>query len=140
MKTLFRILFFFFLVTQICFAQWQISKIESKSSYPSSIFSNTSLDIDSLINITMATYHLPGLSACIVRDGEIIWTGAYGYADIQNSRSVTGSTLFSIASLSKTFVCTALMQLWENGLFELDEDINNHLPFQVRIPIILTIQ
>ena len=134
MKTLFRILFFFLLVTQISFAQWQISKIESQSDYPSSIFSNTSLDIDSLINITMATYHLPGLSACIVRDGEIIWTGAYGYADIQNSRSVTGSTLFSIASLSKTFVCTALMQLWENGLFELDEDINNHLPFQVRNP------
>lgn len=134
MEKLLKIYFFFLLTTQICFGQWQISKIESQSDYPSSIFSNTSLNIDSLINITMTTYHLPGLSACIVRDGEIIWTGAYGYADIQNSRSVTDSTLFCVASLSKTFVCTALMQLWENGLFEFDEDINNHLPFQVRNP------
>lgn len=97
------------------------------------ILSDTT-QIDSLILSTMNTYHIPGLSACIVRDGQIIWTGAYGYADIDHNIEVTDSTLFKLASLSKPFVGTALMQLWENGLFEIDEDINNYLPFQVQNP------
>lgn len=53
----------------------------------------------------------PGLSACIIRDGKIISTGAYGCANIQNNKMVTEPTLFSIASLSKPIVGTALMQL-----------------------------
>jgi len=93
-----------------------------------------STQIDSFIISTMNTYHIPGVSACIIRDGQLIWNGAYGYADIDNNIEVTDSTLFKLASLSKPFVGTALMQLWENGLFELDEDINNYLPFQVRNP------
>ena len=80
MKTFIQILFFFLMVTQICFAQWESSSSESKSNYPSLELSNFSFDIDSLITITMNNYHIPGLSACLVRDGELIWKGAYGYA------------------------------------------------------------
>ena len=134
MKQLLQTLFFFLLVTQICFAQLGLSRSESKSEYPSTKFSDFSFNVDSLITTTMANYHIPGLSACIVRDSEIIWSGAYGWANIQGGKLVTDTTLFSIASLSKPFVGTAIMQLWENGLFELDEDINNYLPFQVRNP------
>ncbi len=49
MKTLIQTLFFFLLVTQICFAQWESSRSESKSDYPSLELSNFSVDIDSLI-------------------------------------------------------------------------------------------
>lgn len=134
MKTLIQTLFFFLLVTQICLAQLQLNRSESHSEYPSINLFNSSVDIDSFITATMDTFHIPGLSACIVRDGEIIWKDAYGYADIDNNRQVTDSTLFKLASVSKPFTGTALMQLWENGLFDLDEDINNHLPISVRNP------
>lgn len=134
MKTLIQTLFFFLIVTQICLAQLQLNRSESHSEYPSINLFNASVDIDSFITATMDTFHIPGLSACIVRDGEIIWKDAYGYADIDNNRQVTDSTLFKLASVSKPFTATALMQLWENGLFDLDEDINNHLPFSVRNP------
>jgi CubicO group peptidase (beta-lactamase class C family) len=134
MKTLIQTLFFFLLVAQICLAQLQSNRSESHSEYPSINLFNSSVDIDSFITATMDTFHIPGLSACIVRDGEIIWKGAYGYADIANNRQVTNSTLFKLASVSKPFTATALMQLWENGFFDLDEDINNHLPFSVRNP------
>jgi CubicO group peptidase (beta-lactamase class C family) len=134
MKTLIQTLFFFSLVTQICLAQLQFNRSESPSEYPSINPFNSSVDIDSFITATMDTFHIPGLSACIVRDGEIIWKDAYGYADIDNNRQVTNSTLFKLASVSKPFTGTALMQLWDNGLFDLDEDINNHLPISVRNP------
>lgn len=85
MRTLIQTLFFFLLVTQIGFTQWKVPNSKSASDYSSQNISNDSFDIDSLITTTMTTYHIPGLSACIVRDGEIIWTGTYGYADIQNN-------------------------------------------------------
>ena len=120
MKTLIQTLFFFLLVTQICLAQLQLNRSHSQSECPSINLFNSSVDIDSFITATMDTFHIPGLSACIVRDGEIIWKDAYGYADIDNNRQVTNSTLFKLASVSKPFTGTALMQLMENSSSKMD--------------------
>ncbi|MBI5476338.1 MAG: serine hydrolase [Ignavibacteriales bacterium] len=96
---------------------------------------NSSSNVDSFIIATMNSYHIPGVSACIIKDGNIVWIGAYGYADIERNIKVTDSTLFLVASLSKPVTATALMQLWESGRFKLDEDVNHYLPFQVRNPL-----
>ncbi len=134
MQRFLRILIFFLLLMQICFAQLELSSSQSRLKYSSTNY-NSLTNIDSFITATMSTTNVPGLSACIVRDGEIIWKGAYGYADIANNIEVTDSTLFKIASLSKTITGAALMQLWEAGLFELDDNINDYLnDFQVHIP------
>ena len=77
---------------------------------------------------------VPGLAAAIVKDGRIVCTGAAGMADIGANRPVTEDTLFLIASVSKTVTATALMQLGERGAFNLDEDINRFLPFDVALP------
>jgi len=90
--------------------------------------------LDSFILAKMDQYHFPGIQACIVKDDQIIWKGDYGYANIEENRLVTDSTLFILCSVSKPVTATALMQLWEDGLFGLDDDINNYLPFQVRNP------
>jgi CubicO group peptidase (beta-lactamase class C family) len=82
----------------------------------------------------MEQYHYPGLQACIVKDAQIIWKGNYGYADLEQSKLVDDSTLFLIMSTSKPVTGTAIMQLWEKGLFELDNDVNDYLPFEVRNP------
>jgi CubicO group peptidase (beta-lactamase class C family) len=95
---------------------------------------NSSAYLDSFITAKMEQYHFPGLQAVIVKDDQIIWKGAYGYANIAQNRLVTDSTLFYIASVSKTVTATALMQLWEQGLFNLDDDVNDYLPFPVRNP------
>jgi CubicO group peptidase (beta-lactamase class C family) len=91
-------------------------------------------ELDSFIVEIMESEHIPGLAACAIKDGEIIWTGAYGYAYVENETKVADTTLFTLASVSKTITATALMQLWENGWFDLDEDINNFLPFEVTNP------
>ncbi|MFW9770076.1 MAG: serine hydrolase domain-containing protein, partial [Candidatus Thorarchaeota archaeon] len=89
------------------------------------------LALDSAIEATMATYHMPGLSACVIVGDEIVWTGAYGYMDAAQTIPIGDTTLFRLASISKTVVSTAILQLWENGLVDLDADINDYLPFNV---------
>jgi CubicO group peptidase (beta-lactamase class C family) len=91
-------------------------------------------ELDSVISANMAQYHIPGLTACVVHGGEVVWNNAYGVADVNQGVPVTDSTLFMIASTSKAVVAAALMQLWEGGLFGLDDNINDYLPFAVNNP------
>ena len=93
-------------------------------------------ELDSLITATMGTYHIPGLTALILKNGSIAWNRNYGYADIALNKPVKDSTLFHMASISKTIMITALMQLWEDGLFDLEDNINDYLQpeFQVHNP------
>jgi CubicO group peptidase (beta-lactamase class C family) len=90
--------------------------------------------LDSFIIDYMDTHHIPGLAACLVKDGENIFTGSYGYADFDRNIPVSEGTLFMLASISKTVTATALMQLYESGAFELDDYINDYLPFDVIHP------
>ena len=78
--------------------------------------------------------NVPGLAAAIVKNDRIICIAVAGMADIQQDRRVTPDTIFLIASVSKTITATALMQLHEQGKFQLGEDINKYLPFRIRVP------
>ncbi len=91
-------------------------------------------ELDAYIEQFMTEYHIPGVVACVVKSDRLAWTGVYGYADIVADVPAADSTLFMLASISKTFVATALMQCWENGLIGLDSDINSYLPFDVINP------
>jgi CubicO group peptidase (beta-lactamase class C family) len=93
-----------------------------------------SAEVDSFILSTMDTYHIQGVAAAVAKDGRIVWTGSYGYAIIDQDVRVADTTLFMLASISKTFTGAALLQLWEAGLFDLDDDINDYLPFAVFNP------
>jgi len=90
--------------------------------------------LDSFILAKMQQYHFPGLQACIVNRDSLLWKGNYGYANITQNKLVTDSTIFYLASVSKPVTGTAIMQLWEQGSFGLDDDINNYLPFAIRNP------
>jgi CubicO group peptidase (beta-lactamase class C family) len=90
--------------------------------------------LDALLTANMAEAHMPGLAACIVKGGKVAWCNGYGLADIEANRAVTPDTVFLIASVSKTVTAVALMQLWENGAFELDDDVAMALPFAVDHP------
>lgn len=78
--------------------------------------------------------YIPGLAACIIANGKIFRMKTYGYADVENEIDVDENTLFMLASVSKTFTATALMQLYENGEFDLDDPVNENLPFTVENP------
>ncbi len=92
--------------------------------------------LDSIIINTMLDYHVPGLAALIVKHDSIVWSRNYGYANIGLNRPVEDSNLFLMASISKTIMVTAFMQLWEDGLVNLDDNVNDYLQpdFQVVNP------
>ena len=86
------------------------------------------------IESTMETHLIPGLSISIVKDENIVWERHLGYANINDEISVDENTMFILSSISKTVTATALMQLFENELFDLDDDIDDYLPFDVNHP------
>ena len=90
------------------------------------------------IESTMEAYAIPGLAISIVKGENIVWEKYFGYANIDENINVNSSTLFMLASISKTVTATALMQLYEEGLFLLDDDIDDYLPFDVNHPDYLT--
>jgi CubicO group peptidase (beta-lactamase class C family) len=83
----------------------------------------------------MEKERVPGLAACIVKGDRIVWSRGYGMANLTKKIPFTpDQTLFQIASISKTFTATAIMQLRDKGLFQLDDDVNTFLDFSVRNP------
>lgn len=77
---------------------------------------------------------IPGATVSVVRDGEVLFAKGYGEADVEAGEPVVADeTLFRIASTSKLFTSTAVMQLVEEGKLDLDRDVNAYLD-DVQIP------
>ena len=89
---------------------------------------------DMKISFLMRIAGFPSLSACIIKDDQIIWSKGYGYYNLPEQKSATVDTNYLLASITKTIVGTALMQLYEQGLFSLDDDVNTFLPFDLQNP------
>jgi CubicO group peptidase (beta-lactamase class C family) len=134
MKTFLKILFFFLLVTQICFAQLEFFNNEQKQNTSFEQLTDNftvnldSLMLDSIITAYMNSENIPGAATLIIKNNEVVWNKNYGYRNLENQLPVDDSTLFLMASISKTILATAIMQLWENGLIELNNSINEYLP------------
>tara|TARA_B100000795_G_C22752770_1_gene420148 strand:- start:70 stop:1341 length:1272 start_codon:yes stop_codon:yes gene_type:complete len=93
-----------------------------------------SAELDTFIQDQMVLNDIPGLSACIVKDNQVIWKAAYGTANFNANLAVTTQTEFTLASISKLFTATACAQLWETGLLDIDTDINNYIPITIINP------
>jgi CubicO group peptidase (beta-lactamase class C family) len=91
-------------------------------------------DLDNYFNNIILQYNFVSLGACLIKDDKIIWNGAYGYADRELKKQLKTDDIFHLASLSKTITATALMQLYEKELFNLDDDISTYIPVKVRNP------
>ena len=89
--------------------------------------------LDSAIVSYQNHYRVAGIATMIIKDNKIIWSKNYGYRDLQNQLPVEDSTFFLMASISKTIVATAVMQLWEKGMIDLNKDVNNYLPSDVTV-------
>ena len=86
------------------------------------------------IESTMNTYIIPGLQISIVKGGNIVWNKHFGYANIHENILVDENTMFILSSASKTITATALMHLFQQNLFSLDDNVNDHLLFDINHP------
>ncbi|SHJ09782.1 CubicO group peptidase, beta-lactamase class C family [Aquimarina spongiae] len=91
--------------------------------------------LDSLITYTMESEHIVGASYIIVKDGKTLLKKGYGYTTLgKNSKPVNpDSTIFRIGSITKTFTATALLQLKDRNLINLNKDVNQYLK-SVKVP------
>jgi CubicO group peptidase (beta-lactamase class C family) len=96
-----------------------------------------SLDVlnfmDGLVETHLRDKHIAGATACVVKDGKILFAKGYGFADEKKRIPVVaGETLFRIGSISKLFTWTSVMQLVQQGKLDLNKDINTYLKeFQI---------
>ncbi|HCH63487.1 MAG TPA: hypothetical protein DFR83_11825, partial [Deltaproteobacteria bacterium] len=91
-------------------------------------------ELDAQLQQIMADAYIPGMSACIISDGAVVWCGAYGWANIEAGIPVETHTPFMLASVSKLFTATALMMAYDEGSFELDDPVAPVLDFPFAHP------
>jgi CubicO group peptidase (beta-lactamase class C family) len=74
-----------------------------------------------------------GLSIGIVYDQQLVWAQGFGHADVERKTAATPQTIYRIASITKLFTSTAILQLRDAGKLQLDDPLSKHLPwFQIK--------
>jgi CubicO group peptidase (beta-lactamase class C family) len=81
-----------------------------------------------LIEAEMRRWTIPGLSLAVVRDRQVVCAAGFGWANRERSKPAAPHTVYPLASITKTFVATAVMMLVEDGALELDRAITEILP------------
>jgi serine beta-lactamase-like protein LACTB, mitochondrial len=71
---------------------------------------------------------IPGFAIAVAVDGRIVWSEAFGYADLEAKRAATPATQFRIGSVSKPLTATAIAQLFETGNLDLDAPVQRYVP------------
>jgi CubicO group peptidase (beta-lactamase class C family) len=84
--------------------------------------------IDKMCTEAIQSGDLPGIVSMVVRNGKIVHWKAYGMADNQAGRTLKRDDIFRIASQTKAITSTAVMMLWEEGKFRLDDPISKFIP------------
>ncbi len=87
------------------------------------MFENLKKFCDSFLEIDV-----PGFDLAVYKDGECILRHMNGYSDLENKIKMNGKEKYNIYSCSKVITCTAALQLWEKGLFSLEDKLSDYMP------------
>lgn len=109
--------------TSNTFHQWPKSIPESVG-----MSSSRLANLDSIFIQHIEQERIPGMVALIVRNGFVVYEKAFGNADPQTNEPYQTDNIFRIASQTKAITATAVMMLWEKGLFNLDDPISEYIP------------
>lgn len=82
--------------------------------------------LETLLESLRQELKIPAYSAAIVKDQKVIWAKGFGYADLENKVPATEHTAYHLASLTKTFASTILMQLVQDGKIKLDDPVSKY--------------
>ena len=116
-QSLYTLVFTAFLVMQVCQESYsQAAKAETE------------------IKEIMKELDVVGLSVAVVKKGKIIYNNSFGLKDIATNTPLANNHIFRIASISKSFSATSIMQLVEAGKLSLDDDFSKLVGFTVRNP------
>jgi CubicO group peptidase (beta-lactamase class C family) len=85
------------------------------------------LDLQAKVTRVLDRWPSAGLAVGVIREGSLEWFLGHGVADLETEEPVTKETVFRVGSISKTVTAIAVMQLWEQGLVDLDAPANDFL-------------
>jgi CubicO group peptidase (beta-lactamase class C family) len=84
-------------------------------------------DIDAFVKGWMETQHVPAVSVAVVRDGALIKSEGYGFADVEHRVPARPDTVFKIGSVSKQFIATGIMLLVQDGRLAVGDTVSKYL-------------
>lgn len=90
--------------------------------------------VETRIDSVMKKFEMVGLSVAVAKKGKIIYAHSFGKKNIETNASLSNADIFRIASISKSFSATSIMQLAEAGKLSLSDDVSNLIGFNVRNP------
>ena len=91
-------------------------------------------ELDQWLEEELDLQYIPAMAVLAFDDAEILYENYLGQSTRETGLPLEGDHLFLLASISKTITATALLQQYDQGKFQLDDPINNHLPFRVEVP------
>ena len=89
---------------------------------------------DEAIQGILEQFDAVGISAAVVKDGQIVYSNAFGYKNLETQAPLEKDNFMRIASISKSFTATSLLQLVDKGLLSLDADVSDLIGFKIRNP------
>jgi D-alanyl-D-alanine carboxypeptidase len=85
-------------------------------------------EVEAYVRADMGKRRTPGLSIAVVRDGKVVLTKGYGFADLEHRARATPATVYQLASVTKQFTGAAVQMLIEDGKLALSDAVTKHLP------------
>jgi CubicO group peptidase (beta-lactamase class C family) len=95
---------------------------------------NSVAEYENYINQEIKDQGIPAISVLIFKENQTLYEGYFGKSNIEQNTDLKSDDIFLLASISKVVTATALLQLYEDGEFSLDDNINDYLPFHVVHP------
>lgn len=120
------LLFIFFQATLA--QQTAVSELPTASPQTVGISPDRLSRIEAMLENAVSQQQIPGAVALIARKGKVVFHKAFGQADNSEGQELDKNAIFRIASQTKAITATAVMILWEEGLFRLDDPISKYIP------------
>ena len=85
--------------------------------------------LEPVIKQVMQQAGMPGLAIAVVENQNIVYSAGFGVKNLNSKQQMSASALFHMASITKPFVATSIMQLWEKGKIDLEAPVVTYLPY-----------
>lgn len=118
----------FFLILLFPFYSWGQEKNNSLKLENLGIYKDSLNKMNNYFHSLVDKDSLAGIQTAVMKNGELIHFDSYGYADIENREKIDEKSIFRIFSMTKPIVSVALMQLYEEGKFNLSDPVHKFIP------------
>ena len=95
---------------------------------PDARYASAVEDARSRARLLLVQENLPSVSVAVARDGDLVWSEAFGVANLESRTPATPSTRYRLGSVSKTLTATAVALLYDRGQIDLDAPIQAYVP------------